>query len=116
MRIKIDEAIKLLRTPGTYFSGSDWKYGFPHKFYVGHDKVYTKDLKLVPDEKVQEFSVLAQEFFGIEFYRQDKQLYWRCEWADCSAMGYQRAGHVGPDGKPIRNDDWNPDFPGRPVN
>ena len=28
------EAIKFLKQPGTRFSGSDWKYGWPHKFYI----------------------------------------------------------------------------------
>jgi hypothetical protein len=27
-------AIAVLRTPGTHYSGSDWKYGWPHKFYL----------------------------------------------------------------------------------
>lgn len=26
--------IKFMNQPGTSFSGSDWKYGYPHKFYV----------------------------------------------------------------------------------
>lgn len=28
------EAIKFLKQNGTKFSGSDWKYGWPHKFYI----------------------------------------------------------------------------------
>jgi hypothetical protein len=32
--ISIADAIRLLKTPGTRFSGSDWKYGWPHKFYI----------------------------------------------------------------------------------
>ena len=32
--ISLEKLIKLLQTPGTRFSGSDWKYGWPHKFYV----------------------------------------------------------------------------------
>lgn len=27
-------AIELLKKPGTRFSGADWKYGWPHKFYI----------------------------------------------------------------------------------
>jgi hypothetical protein len=26
--------LKMLQTSGTHYSGSDWKYGWPHKFYV----------------------------------------------------------------------------------
>jgi hypothetical protein len=32
--IDIDEVIQAFKTPGTHWSGSDWKYGYPHKFYV----------------------------------------------------------------------------------
>jgi hypothetical protein len=32
--ITVADAIQLLKTPGTHFSGSDWKYGWPHKFYI----------------------------------------------------------------------------------
>jgi hypothetical protein len=32
--LSVAEAIKALETPGTQFSGSDWKYGWPHKFYL----------------------------------------------------------------------------------
>ncbi len=29
-----EDMIALMQTDGTTYSGSDWKYGFPHKFYV----------------------------------------------------------------------------------
>lgn len=32
--IKVEDAIKFLKQPGTHFSGADWKYGWPHKFYL----------------------------------------------------------------------------------
>lgn len=32
--ISVEDAIKFLKQPGTQFSGSDWKYGWPHKFYI----------------------------------------------------------------------------------
>lgn len=28
------DMIALMQTDGTRYSGSDWKYGFPHKFYI----------------------------------------------------------------------------------
>src|SRR5438132_848762 len=34
MELSVKEAIGFLKTPGTRFSGSDWKYGWPHKFYI----------------------------------------------------------------------------------
>lgn len=32
--ISVADAIKYLKQPRTSFSGSDWKYGWPHKFYI----------------------------------------------------------------------------------
>lgn len=32
--IRVDDAIRYLKQPGTRFSGADWKYGWPHKFYL----------------------------------------------------------------------------------
>jgi hypothetical protein len=29
-----EDAVRFLKQPGTTFSGSDWKYGWPHKFYI----------------------------------------------------------------------------------
>ena len=30
----IDDVVKYMRIPGTTYGGSDWKYGWPHKFYI----------------------------------------------------------------------------------
>ena len=30
----IDDVVKYAQIPGTEYSGSDWKYGWPHKFYI----------------------------------------------------------------------------------
>lgn len=32
--LSVQDVIKFMKQPGTRFSGSDWKYGWPHKFYV----------------------------------------------------------------------------------
>jgi hypothetical protein len=32
--VNIDAFINTFKTPGNSFSGSDWKYGWPHKFYL----------------------------------------------------------------------------------
>ncbi len=32
--ISVTDAIKNLKTPGTRYTGTDWKYGWPHKFYI----------------------------------------------------------------------------------
>lgn len=32
--LSVDGVLKAFQTPGTQYSGSDWKYGWPHKFYI----------------------------------------------------------------------------------
>ena len=32
--ITVADMLVAMRTPGTRFSGADWKYGWPHKFYL----------------------------------------------------------------------------------
>jgi hypothetical protein len=32
--ITVADFLAALQTPGTHYSGSDWKYGYPHKFYI----------------------------------------------------------------------------------
>lgn len=32
--LTIEDTLRFLQTPGTQYSGSDWKYGWPHKFYI----------------------------------------------------------------------------------
>jgi hypothetical protein len=44
--ISVSAAITFLKQPGTSFSGSDWKYGFPHKFYI--EPVNPRADELVP--------------------------------------------------------------------
>lgn len=47
-------AMALLKDPGTGFSGSDWKYGWPHKFYLtvpnpDRDKLVPMSWRTGPD-------------------------------------------------------------------
>lgn len=42
--ISVADAIKFLKMHGTRFSGSDWKYGYPHKFYIEPPNPNAKDL------------------------------------------------------------------------
>jgi hypothetical protein len=116
MSLTIAEAVVLLKKPGTRYSGSDWKYGWPHKFYIGSSKVYNEQLQSMTDEEVAAWSVITEEFFGIKFYRENGKTMYGCDYPDAMGYGYQRAGVVGPDSKPVRDDNWNLDFPGRLVN
>lgn len=47
--ISVKRAIELLLTPGTHFSGTDWKYGWPHKFYIHPSASLWKVLHRTPD-------------------------------------------------------------------
>ena len=118
MRLTIAQVIDALKVPGTYYSGSDWKFGYPHKFYLCHvDKFYTEELEKATPEELDAFSNLSERFFGVKFYRDEKgALLYRCEYVDLTGCGYQRAGHVGPNGDPERIDTWNPDHPKYAVN
>ena len=75
---------------GATLSGSDWKYGWPHKFYlhggkVGHAKFYNIHLMDLDDESfIHVRNVLTREA-GIEFFKEEGQLMFRAPHA-----GYQR--------------------------
>lgn len=60
-------AIRLLETPGTRYSGSDWKYGYPHKFYIGNGKFYARHLALTGPEEVRRFSILSRDLLGVVY-------------------------------------------------
>lgn len=68
-----ERALELLKTPGTKYSGSDWKYGWPHKFYVGDGKFYSEHLRDVPDAQLLEWNLVAQPLLGIVFVREEDQ-------------------------------------------
>lgn len=111
MSLTVAQAIDKLKTPGVTYSGSDWKYGWPHKFYVGSEKVYNYGLAALTDEELSSWSAVTEKFFGVSFVNDGAgQIKWRCLHA-AGFYGYQRAGVVGPDGEPVRNDTWSVDFP-----
>lgn len=91
-----EEAVKLLQTAGTSYSGSDWKYGFPHKFYIGKSKFYTKHLLDASPETFQTFAELSLELFGIGWdKKEDGRVFYNFPATKTSAYGYQRWGVVG---------------------
>lgn len=63
----VARAIELLRTPGTHYSGADWKYGWPHKFYIGQKKFYNNHLEDATLEQLKEFSELSNELLGVSW-------------------------------------------------
>lgn len=94
--ITIDDAIKAMETPGVEYSGSDWKYGWPHKFYfeipcepyeriVGsswengkrtderaicdkrHYKFYSRHLIDATPEQIERWNRVAAPLLGVRF-------------------------------------------------
>lgn len=83
--MSVERAIQLLTTPGTKFSGSDWKYGYPHKFYISNNKEFPQDLKFYSGHLVyaennllEKFNELAKKCFDIVFSKQEYQLGYYC--------------------------------------
>ena len=97
MRLTIQEAIKKLQTPGTHFSGSDWKYGWPHKFYIGSDKFYNEELFSATPENFATFAELSKKYFGITWEIRTKYGK-RVLWYQCpetkSFYGFQLFGET----------------------
>ena len=72
--LTVVDATRLLNTPGERFSGSDWKYGYPHKFYLGnaHNKFYTKHLSGATPDEFEAFAKAALKLLGIRFSVDEK--------------------------------------------
>lgn len=92
---------ELLTTPGVHYSGSDWKYGYPHKFYLDLPdnalwkgspkkamKFYTRHLTDLTDDELDPIAELILRFFGIGFYREGEKTVWR------AAPNTQRWGEI----------------------
>lgn len=68
--VTVATAIQLLQTPGTQYSGADWKYGYPHKFYLTapdgqHYKFYTVHLQDSTPEEVESFNEVSTKWLGV---------------------------------------------------
>lgn len=60
-------ALRLLQITGQRYSGSDWKYGWPHKFYLDPFKFYSEHLLDTP-ELIDEWNRIAAPLLGVEFF------------------------------------------------
>lgn len=82
--------LRAILEAGGKLSGSDWKYGWPHKFYVhpiggGMLKWYNAHLRDMSEEELAAFAPLLLEYSGIKFVREEGTL--MCY---ASYYGYQR--------------------------
>lgn len=92
------EVMRLLRTPGSQFSGTDKT---TYKIYVGdHRKFYFSHLEACSDEELKEFSELSRKVYGLAFDRHEGQI--RCRYPKGGTFyGWQTYGHIGEDGEPV---------------
>lgn len=102
-----EEAIRLLKIEGTHYSGSDWKYSWPHKFYIDNKdanpraiKFYNTHLQDATDEVIAEFCQLSEKYFGITWGRNENGLFYRAipniqRWGTVGKITCPRCGCVG---------------------
>lgn len=87
--IGVAAAIQLLKTSGTTYSGADWKYGWPHKFYLNSNKFYNGHLADASEELFNEFSKLSEELFEVTWIKDEGKMKYR------AVSGVQKSGTVG---------------------
>ncbi len=98
--MSVVDAIAALARPGTRYSGSDWKYGWPHKFYIGDGKFYAIHLKRATAEQLAAFNAAAEKTIGVTYFievggERDGAFGYRCPRPD-NFCGFQRDGVVTP--------------------
>jgi hypothetical protein len=82
----------LMSREDTGFSGSDWKYGWPHKLYVNVPgkallKFYTKHLKEANIPTFESANRLIRRYLDIEFTRIDGTLGWAASYHNIQLSG-----------------------------
>lgn len=116
-----EDFLRFCAMPGMRYSGSDWKYGFPHKFYLTvpcepyertvnsthqggkvlevkravvmtrYAKFYTLHFADATDEQLAQYREIGQPLFGIEFGRNEQGKLYY----KAPEHGYQAWGVVG---------------------
>lgn len=81
-----NQALFRLSTPGHSVSGADWKYGWPHKFYLdplpgsdqklGATKFYNDHLMDADQSVFEQISNLSERLLGIKWDKHEGQLRW----------------------------------------
>lgn len=100
--LSVPEAIRLLRTPGSQFSGTD-KTGY--KAYIGdRQKFYFRHLRASLDAEFAEFDALSRKVFGLAWSRDAKGDLMVRYPRSGGLYGWQTFGHIGDDGEPVFHD------------
>ena len=81
------DAIRILKEEHSNGSGADWKYGWPHKFYLtgANDKgikFYSNHLYDTTPEEFKELSDLIAKRLGIRFGMDERGLKYRAPYSD----------------------------------
>ena len=92
--IDVASVLVMLVSRGTRYSGSDWKYGWPHKFYLegefGHQKFYASHLTEATDDELALWNRLAQGTVEVRYLKDGERFRYVSPFKD-----YQAAGTVG---------------------
>ena len=65
--MSVEEALELLKTRGTEYTGCDWAYGWPHQFRLNGRKFYSVHLRDATDEQLAAWNLVAKPLLGIGF-------------------------------------------------
>ncbi len=94
--IDAGSALVALVTNDTQYSGSDWKYGYPHKFYFvipgfGQAKFYSKHLRDATEDQLILWNRLAHNTVQVtfEFEAETRKMFYRAPYS-----GFQSSGVV----------------------
>lgn len=85
------EDLMLVLKSGAKLRGSDWKYGWPHKFYIetplGNAKWYNDHIMEEPlgDDVIDELIAILEKHSGIQFSVTDGKLFYVAPYS-----GYQK--------------------------
>ncbi len=78
-----EELTELIQAGKAIMGGSDWKYGYPHKFYVRikeddgnikNSKFYTRHLQFIDDDIFRKIIPFINQACGITFDKDEKGL------------------------------------------
>jgi hypothetical protein len=96
------EAMRLLKTPGAKFSGTDKTF---YKAYIeapdGFGKFYFRHLRECTPEQLAEFNALSRKCFGLSWKLDDTGTLLGAAPRSNSVYGWQAFGVIGADGEPV---------------
>lgn len=93
--LRPDDFVWLMSQPETTYSGSDWKYGWPHKFYLTNHslqlKFYAKHLLEANPETFEKADRLCRRYFDVEYNVKEGKLMWAASYNNIQLHGRTEA-------------------------